>query len=194
MWTSLCQFNFFVNLFHSPCVWLFDIWHLFDNLTSFWQLDIFLTTWLFLGGLSLHLNHLIGSCMAISYQQFGTLSIGILLSNLISRQLMTYPRTLFGQFWHMSIFGNSRAVWVLLSKLGAFRKSIFLDEGVTGLQSVSVGFRWAGSWAIWWYHFWGVQHTWGVWQEFDCKGSHFPHICDSLEGSQHWLISSRISP
>ena len=45
MWTSLCQFNFFVNLLHSPCVWLFDIWHLFDNLTSFWQLDIFLTTW-----------------------------------------------------------------------------------------------------------------------------------------------------
>ena len=32
---------FFVNLLHSPCVWLFDIWHLFDNLTSFWQLDIF---------------------------------------------------------------------------------------------------------------------------------------------------------
>ena len=36
---------FFVNLLHSPCVWLFDIWHLFDNLTSFWQLDIFMTTW-----------------------------------------------------------------------------------------------------------------------------------------------------
>ena len=35
---------FFMNLFHSLCVWLFDIWHLFDNLTSFWQLDIFLTT------------------------------------------------------------------------------------------------------------------------------------------------------
>ena len=39
VWTSLCQFIFFVNLLHSPCVWLFD------NLTSFWQLDIFLTTW-----------------------------------------------------------------------------------------------------------------------------------------------------
>ena len=42
VWTSLCQFIFFVNLLHSPCVWLFDIflttWHLFDNLTSF--LDI----------------------------------------------------------------------------------------------------------------------------------------------------------
>ena len=45
LWTSLCQFNFFVNLFHSLGVSFFDIWHLFDNLTSFWQLDIFLTTW-----------------------------------------------------------------------------------------------------------------------------------------------------
>ena len=45
LWTSLCQFNFFVNLLHSLGVWFFDIWHLFDNLTSFWQLDIFLTTW-----------------------------------------------------------------------------------------------------------------------------------------------------
>ena len=42
VWTSLCQFIFFVNLLHSLCVWLFDIWHLFDNLTSFWQLNIFL--------------------------------------------------------------------------------------------------------------------------------------------------------
>ena len=28
---------FFVNLLHSPDVWLFDIWHLFDNLT-FWHI------------------------------------------------------------------------------------------------------------------------------------------------------------
>ena len=42
VWTSLCQFIFFGNLLYSPCVWLFDIRHLFDNLTSFWQLDIFL--------------------------------------------------------------------------------------------------------------------------------------------------------
>ena len=45
VWTSLCQFNFLVNLLHSLGVWFFDIWHHFDNLTSFWQLDIFLTTW-----------------------------------------------------------------------------------------------------------------------------------------------------
>ena len=52
--TSICvnlimSIYFFVNLLHSPYVWLFDIflttWHLFDSLTSFWQLDIFLTTW-----------------------------------------------------------------------------------------------------------------------------------------------------
>ena len=30
---------FFVNLLHSLDVWLFDIWHLFDNLTSFWHFD-----------------------------------------------------------------------------------------------------------------------------------------------------------
>ena len=23
------------------------------------------------------------------------------------------------------------------------------------------GFRWADPWVIWWYHFWGVQDTWG---------------------------------
>ena len=37
LWTSLCQFIFFVNLLHSLGVWFFDIWHLFDNLTSFWH-------------------------------------------------------------------------------------------------------------------------------------------------------------
>ena len=30
---------FFVNLLHSLHVWLFDIRHLFDNLTSFWHFD-----------------------------------------------------------------------------------------------------------------------------------------------------------
>ena len=49
--TSICvnlimtKFFFFVNLLHSPDVWLFDIWHLLENLTSFWHLDIFLIFW-----------------------------------------------------------------------------------------------------------------------------------------------------
>ena len=79
----------------------------------------------FLGGLSLHLNHLIASCMGICYRQFGTLPIGIFLSNLDSRQLETSLMTSYGHFWHMSTFGDSRAVWVLLPKYGALRKSKF---------------------------------------------------------------------
>ena len=90
----------------------------------------------FLGGLSLHLNHLIAWCMGISFRHFGTLPIGIVLSNLDSRHLMTSPRTLFGQFWHMSIFGNSRAIWVTCQKKMPSQNQFFLDEGVTGLQSV----------------------------------------------------------
>ena len=80
---------------------------------------------LFLGGLSLHLNHLIESCAVASYQLFGTLPIGILFSNLGSGQLMTCPRTLFGQIWHMSLFGDSRALRVLMPKYRPFRKSFF---------------------------------------------------------------------
>ena len=53
---------------------------------------------LVLGGLSLHLNHPLAWCMRISFQQFGTLPIGIFLSNLDTRHLMTSPKTLFGQF------------------------------------------------------------------------------------------------
>ena len=52
----------------------------------------------FLDGLSLHINHLIAWHMGISFWQFGILPIGIFLSNLDSRHLMTYPRTLLGQF------------------------------------------------------------------------------------------------
>ena len=37
MCEPLMSIYFFVNLLHSPDVWLFDIWHLFDNLT-FWHI------------------------------------------------------------------------------------------------------------------------------------------------------------
>ena len=51
----------------------------------------------FLGGLSLHLNHLIQSRMEISHRLFGTLPIGLLLSNLDSKQLET-SMTSYDQF------------------------------------------------------------------------------------------------
>ena len=56
----------------------------------------FKQNYIFLGGLSLHLIHLIPWRLGISFWQFGTLPIGIFLSNLDSRQLMRSPRTLLG--------------------------------------------------------------------------------------------------
>ena len=88
----------------------------------------------FLGGLSLHLNHLIQSCMEISYQLFGTLPIGLLLSNLDSRQLETSPMTPYDQFWNISTFGDSRAVQVICQKKMPSENRFFLDEGAMRLQ------------------------------------------------------------
>ena len=51
-----------------------------------------------LGGLSLHLNHLIASCMANYDWPFGTLPFGLFWSNLDTRDLETYPRTYSGHF------------------------------------------------------------------------------------------------
>ena len=56
------------------------------------------SNWELLGGLSLHLNHLIGSCMTNYDWQFGTLTFGIFWSNLDTMDLETYPRTYSGQF------------------------------------------------------------------------------------------------
>ena len=52
----------------------------------------------FLGGLSLHLNHLIASRMTNYYWPFETFSLGIFWSNLDTMDLETYPRTYFGHF------------------------------------------------------------------------------------------------
>ena len=52
----------------------------------------------FLGGLSLHLNHLIAQRVSAPYRQFGTLPIGIFLSNLDSGQLETSLMTSYCHF------------------------------------------------------------------------------------------------
>ena len=52
----------------------------------------------FLGGLSLHLNHLIASRTANYDWPFGTLPFGLFWSNLDTRDLETYPRTYSGHF------------------------------------------------------------------------------------------------
>ena len=115
-----------------------------------------------LGGLSLHLNHLIQSRMEISYQLFGTLPIGLLLSNLDWRQLETSPMTSYDQFWNMSTFGDSRAVRVIHQKKTPSENQFFLDEGVMGLRwglgvlGGQVPRLYGGT------IFGGVWHTWGI--------------------------------
>ena len=52
----------------------------------------------FLGGLSLHLNHLIASCTANYNWPFGTLPFGLFGSNLDTRDLEICPRTYSGHF------------------------------------------------------------------------------------------------
>ena len=52
----------------------------------------------FLGGLSLHLNHLIASRMANYDWPFGTLPFGLFGSNLDTSDLETYARTYSGHF------------------------------------------------------------------------------------------------
>ena len=53
---------------------------------------------LFLGGLSLHLNHLIALRAANYDWPFGTLPFGLFGSNLDTRDLETYTRTFSGHF------------------------------------------------------------------------------------------------
>ena len=94
-----------------------------------------------LGGLSLHLNHLIASRLANYDWPFGTLPFGLFGSNLDTRDLETYPRTYSGHFWNMSIFDDSRAVWVLFRKWVVSENQSFLDEGaiVTPLIGLDLG-------------------------------------------------------
>ena len=52
----------------------------------------------FIGGLNLHLNHLIVSCVTNYDWPFGTLPFRLFGSNLDTRDLETYPRTYYGLF------------------------------------------------------------------------------------------------
>ena len=96
---------------------------------------------MFLGGLSLHLNHLIAEQVSAPYWQFGTLPIGIFLSKLVSGQLETSLMTSYCHFWNLSTFGDSRVVWVFWPKLGVFRKSKFSRWRSDGASMWPGGFK-----------------------------------------------------
>ena len=102
-------------------------WCLVFSTKTWWLVCSFVAS--FLGGLSLHLNHLIASCVTNYNRPFGTLPFGLFCSNLDTRDLKTYPRTYSGHFWNMSIFDNSRAVWVLFRKWVVSENRILLGNG-----------------------------------------------------------------
>ena len=111
------------------------------ELNQNWSVLFFIKVGEFLGGLSLHLNHLIGSRVTNYDWPFVTLLLGLFGSNLDTRDLETYPRTYSGHFWHMSLFDDSRAVWVFLRKWVVSENQSFLDEGaiVTHLIELVLG-------------------------------------------------------
>ena len=131
---------------HSPSQWDYIRFGFIStssylHLTFHLFISLFIYLSHFLGGLSLHLNHLIAERMSAPYWQFGTLPIGIVLSNLDSRQLKTSLMTSYCHFWNLSTFGDSRAVWVFRPKLGVFRKSKFSRWRSDGALMWLGGFR-----------------------------------------------------
>ena len=74
------------------------IWDSFSTEELFMMEESFDKFLVLLGGLSLHLNHLIAERMSAPYWQFGTLPIGIFLSNLDSGQLETSLMTSYCHF------------------------------------------------------------------------------------------------
>ena len=78
----------------------------------------------FLGGLSLHLNHLIGSRVTNYDWPFWTLSFGLFGSNLDTRDLETYPRTYSGHF-EICQFLTIPGPFEYFSENGGLRKSTF---------------------------------------------------------------------
>ena len=146
----------------------------FWHLTSFWHFDIFL------GGLSLYLNHLIQSCAGISYQLFGSLSIGLLLSNLDSRQLETSHDILWLILKICQLLASPGPFKYFWQDEMSSENHFFLNEGATRLWwgLVVLGgqvLRLYGGTILggWCNTVKGVQ--WGI----ENEGSIFWHICES---------------
>ena len=122
--TSLAQLHFTMSATFGLRTWGPPLTKSWIHTCAAYMIEIW-----FLGGLSLHLNHLIASRMTIYDWPFGTLLFRLFGSNLDTRDLETYPRTYSGHFWNMSIFNNSRAIWVLFRKWVVWESQSFLDEG-----------------------------------------------------------------
>ena len=129
----------------------------------------------------------------MSFRQFGTLPIGIFFSNLDWRHLMTSPRILFGQICNMSIFGISRAI-CNFGKNGYLHKIKDISKTVHQLFHIQIWYKVEG----WISNMMGpflveCNTLKGLLQAIKAGTLGFWHICDTLKGTWHWLICSRIS-
>ena len=88
-------------------------------------------------------------------------------------------------FWLLQGHSSTSGKIIGLQKINLFSMKKWRGLGVLGGQ---VPRLYSGTF------FWGMWHTWGIRRGIEHKGSIFWHICDSSEGTQHWLIWSRISP
>ena len=105
-----------------------------------WQFLICQKVAHFLGGLSLHLNHLIASCNGICYRQFGTLPIGIFF---VKFGLKTAWHISYDIFWSLLTYVN---FWRLQGCLSTFAK-------IRGPQKIKVFSM--KEWSV-------VDEAWGV--------------------------------
>ena len=129
----------------------------------------------FLGGLSLHLNHLIQSRAEISYWLFGTLPIGLLLSNFSQDSLRHLLWHLMTNFEICQLLATPGLFEYLGQKPRCSENQFFLDEGVTRLQQ-GLGGGVLGGQVPRLYGgtiFGHVRHTWGIQQGIEHKSSVF---------------------
>ena len=146
---------------------------------------------IFLGGLSLHLNHLIGSRVTNYDWPFGTLPFRLFGSNLDTRDLETYARIYSGHFWNMSICDDSRAIWVLFRKWVVSENQSFLNEGVIVISLVlggEVPRLNHGPICC------PIQKLKGVLRAIESRVPLFWHFHEGLKHTYYWCIASRISP
>ena len=109
-----------------------------------------------------------------------------------------FPLKFFCQIWTQEtlwyILWRLQGCLSNLPKLGAFRKSIFSQRRSDKSSINLIDLMWAGDWTIWWYHFLGgVTHLRECHRPFKTDNV-FEHIHNSLKGTWHSLIWSRICP
>ena len=152
----------------------------------------------FLGGLSLHLNHLYSGASERSLSAIWDTSHWNFFVKFGLRTAWTSLMTSYCHFWNLSTFGDSRAIWVFWPNWVSSENQSFLDEGATGLRC-DLGVLGSQITRLYDGTIFGggathLRGSRGPSKKLKLKNWIFRHICEGLKGIRHLLISSRISP